>query len=111
MVYSDASHANICEGTGSVGGSVIFLVGESNKCCPLSWKCSKLKRVCRSSAAAEGMSLSESLDEAVYLRQLLCHVLGLQKASVPIGPPSNSKFPSSLKMILSGNNPLSRLAP
>ena len=84
IVYSDASLANLSDGTGSTGASVIFLVGENNHCCPLSWTSAKLRRVCRSSAAAEGLSLSEALDDAVYLRQLLCAALGLEKDTVPV---------------------------
>ena len=79
VCFSDAAHANICDATGSTGGSVVFLMGEDNKCCPLSWKSTKLRRVCRSSAAAEGMSLSECIDEGIYFRQILCQLLGVDK--------------------------------
>merc|ERR1711895_109968 len=79
IVFSDAAHANICDGEGSTGGSIIFLVGENDRCCPIWWRTYKLRRVCRSSAAAEGLSLSECLDEAIYLQQLLCQLLGVQR--------------------------------
>ena len=84
VVYSDAAFANLCGGESSTGGTVIFLVGENQKCCPLLWKTSKIRRVCRSSAAAEGMSLSEGLDEAIYLRLLLCQLLGVAKDVIKV---------------------------
>ena len=83
VVYSDASHANICDGTGSTGGCIIFLAA-SNRCSPLMWKASKLKRVCRSSAAAEGLSLSDALDEALFIRIMLCQMLGVHNETIPI---------------------------
>lgn len=79
VVYSDAALANLNEGTGSTGGCVVFLTGENGRCCPILWKAGKLRRVCRSSAAAEGMSLSNALEEAVYLRTMLCQILGIDR--------------------------------
>ena len=84
IVYSDASHANICDGTGSTAGCVVLLAGEHENCCPLLWKGCKLQRVARSSAAAEGMSLGEAIDEAIYLRVMLCQLIGTDKNKLPV---------------------------
>ena len=84
VVYSDAAHANLGEKTSSTGGCVIFLVGQEDKCCPIFWKASKLKRVCRSSAAAEGLSLVEGIDIAIYLREIICELLKVDKDSLKI---------------------------
>ena len=61
-----------------------FLVVKENKVCPLAWRSSKIKRVCRSTAAAEGMSLSQGLEEAMYNRNLLCEVLRIPKNYVAV---------------------------
>ena len=84
FVYSDAAYANLCDGTSSTGGCIVFLVGDKGSCCPLLWKGCKLRRVCRSSAAAEGLSLSEAIDEAVYLRIMLCQLIGVEVSHVPL---------------------------
>ena len=84
IVHADAAHANICEGTGSTGGCVVFLSGENGRCCPLTWKSGKLRRVCRSSAAAEEMNLSDALEEASYLRDTLCLTMGVDKKQIPV---------------------------
>ena len=83
VVYADASHANLCEGTGSCGGHIIFLVG-NNRSCPVSWKAAKLRRVCRSTAAAEGMSLGEAVENAILNRNLLCEILHIPRSSISV---------------------------
>ena len=60
----------------------MFLVGVDNKVCPLSWRSNKIRRVCRSTASAEGMSLSQGLEEAIYNRNLLCDTLKLPKKAI-----------------------------
>ena len=84
LLFADASYANLNSGTGSCGGFVVFLVGKENRVCPLSWRSSKIKRVCRSTAAAEGMSLSQGLEEAMYNRNLLCEVLSIPKSCIAV---------------------------
>ena len=84
LLFADASYANLNAGTGSCGGFVVFLVGKDNRVCPLSWRSSKIKRVCRSTAAAEGMSLSQGLEEAIYNRNLLCEILRAPKKYIAV---------------------------
>ena len=69
--YSDASYANLPDKTNSTLGYIIWLVGDYNICCPLSWRANKIKRICRSTLAAEKMALVEGLEECQYLRALL----------------------------------------
>ena len=59
----------------------VFLMGKDGRVCPFSWKSSKIKRVCRSTAAAEGMSLSQGLEEAIYNRNLITEILRTPKKS------------------------------
>ena len=42
VLFSDASHANLCNGIGSMGGHIIFLVGLNRKCFVLSWQANKM---------------------------------------------------------------------
>ena len=84
LCFADASYANLSEGTGSSAGYIIFLVGKENRSCPLTWKSNKIKRVCRSTAAAEGMSLSQALEEAMFNRNLLCEVLGIPSKNIQV---------------------------
>ena len=71
ILYSDASYANLPDKTSSTLGYIIWLVGDNNRCCPLSWRANKIKRICRSTLTAETMALVEGLEECLYLRALL----------------------------------------
>ena len=44
VVFTDAAHANICDGTGSVAAHLVFLQDEIGHSCPLSWQANKIKR-------------------------------------------------------------------
>ena len=85
-LFSDASYANLSDGASSAGGFIIFLHGEKRMSCPLAWKANKIRRVVRSTLAAETLSLVDALDTAVYLGHLLSEVLfnGSKKNVVPI---------------------------
>ncbi len=71
LVFSDASHANMCDGVSSMGGHIIFLLGMYNTAAAVAWSCAKIKRVVKSTLAAEMLSLSDALDHAIYLRQVI----------------------------------------
>ena len=76
-VFSDAALANLCDGFSSMGAHLVLLVGPDGLCCPLAWHAGKIKRVVRSTIAAEAMSLQEGADEAVYVRGVILELLGL----------------------------------
>ena len=69
VVYSDASLGNLPDG-GSQGGYLILLVGKSGKFSPIWWNSKKLRRVVRSSLAAETLSMSEAIDMSVFIATL-----------------------------------------
>ena len=69
VVYCDTSLGNLPDG-GSQGGHLIFLVGRNGKCNLVSWQSKRLKRVARSSIAAETLSATDAIDAAVFL--LIC---------------------------------------
>ena len=85
MVFSDASFGNVKNG-GSQGGFIIFLSDETNSVTPLSWSSKRLKRVVRSTMAAETLALLQAVDGAIYLRQFISEVLfnELSAKSIPI---------------------------
>ena len=75
LVYSDASHANLPDESSSTTGYIIFLKGYNEKCCPLSWSSCKIKRVVKSTTAAECLALVEALEDALYLGALILETL------------------------------------
>ncbi len=77
VLYTDASFANL-DNSGSCAGSVIFLVDNDGKSCALSWHSGKIKRVVKSTLAAECMALSDGLDEAIYLQKIIKFCLGVE---------------------------------
>ena len=71
IVFSDSSYANLPDGVSSSFAYVVLLVGSNGNCCLVSWKANKVKRVCRSTLAAETIALVEGIEECLYLRMLL----------------------------------------
>ena len=66
LALSDASLGNINNRTGSTGAHIIWLIDGTGKCCPLAWQANKIKRVVRSTIAAEALSLQEGLKTSYY---------------------------------------------
>ena len=73
VTYSDAAHANLPDGASSTAGYITFLAAHSSV---ISWRSSKIKRIVRSSTAAESLALSDALDDALYLREVFAELLG-----------------------------------
>ena len=70
-VYTDASHANLPDGMSSTYGLVVFLADCRGQMCPLSWRAGKIRRVVKSSLAAETHALLEGVEEAIYIWKML----------------------------------------
>ena len=70
-MFSDAAHANLSDRVGSVGAHIAMTRGENGKCCFASWSVGKIKRVVRSSLAAEALSLQEAIVDGMYVRHIL----------------------------------------
>ena len=83
VVFTDASLCNINDGTGSIGGHIVWLVDCHGKCCPLSWHANKIKRVVRSIIAAETLSL-QGLESSFYYRKMLENIIGIPHKTIPI---------------------------
>lgn len=74
VVFTDAAFANLSDG-GSQGAHLVFLVGKNGKCNLLSWKSKRIRRVVRSTLAAETLAMSDGLDTAFFLATLWNEVL------------------------------------
>ncbi len=81
-VFSDASYGNLSDGVSSAGGFVVFLIGSDNMCCPIAWKANKIRRVVRSTLAAEAMAMVEGLESVCYLGHLVSELLFASKKNV-----------------------------
>lgn len=72
-VYSDASFANLSDG-GSQGGHIVFLT-DGIRSCPLVWRSCKVRRVVKSTIAAETLALVDGLEAAYMLSKLCAEVI------------------------------------
>ena len=63
------------DGYSSAAGFIIFLVGEDGESCPLAWEAKKIRRVVKSTLAAETLAASHSVDMCYYLGSVLSEVL------------------------------------
>nr|XP_039264060.1 uncharacterized protein LOC120339893 [Styela clava] len=73
VCYTDASFASLNDG-GSQSGSLVFLVGESGYCNLLSWESKRIRRVVKSSLAAETLALSNGIDTAAFVASLFAEI-------------------------------------
>ena len=73
--YGDASLGNLESGK-SAEGFVVFVVDKnSGKSCPIMWKTKTIKRVVRSTLAAETTAAVDGLDNAFFISKLLFEML------------------------------------
>ena len=75
IIFTDASHANLADGAGSMGAHAVFLVDEHGNCCTLAWHAGKIKRVVRSTIAVEALSLCEGIEDGIFLKHMLLEML------------------------------------
>jgi len=75
VVHSDASYANLSDG-GSQGGYVICLSNsETSKLSPIAWQSKRIKRVVKSTLAAEMLALVEAAEAGYWLQSILNELL------------------------------------
>ena len=53
-------------------------------CSPLNWQSKCIRRIVRSSLAAETLALSDALDDAIYLRKLFSEIMFNDNYDIPI---------------------------
>lgn len=84
IVYTDASFGNLNDGVDSMGGHIVFISDKNNFCAPLDWVSCKIKRVVRSTIAAETLALCDGLDNAIFTRSLLAEMIGCDESEIGI---------------------------
>ena len=89
-VYTDASYANLPDG-GSQGGQIVFLTS-GNVSCPIAWKSTKVKRVVKSTLAAETLAFVEGCDVAFLMAKLIAEIVNNDRNStLPITCKTDNK--------------------
>ena len=61
----------MCDGVSSLGGHIILLLGMNNTAAAIAWSCAKIRRVVKSTLAAEMLSYADALDRAIYPQQVI----------------------------------------
>ena len=62
----------------------MFLANLEGHVCPLVWKSNKMKRVNKSTLAAEALALQETIDHGLYLRALIRDKLQQDSLALPV---------------------------
>ena len=81
--YSDASFGNLKDG-GSQGGYVIFISDTDGNRCPVSWQSKRVRRVVKSTLAAETLAALDAAQAGVYISTLLAEVLNMTSTTFPV---------------------------
>ena len=84
VVFSDASHANLPNGVSSAGGFIIFLADNKGNVWLLYWESRKIRRVVKSTLAAETLAAANAIDNAYYLGEILSEILFKYEKDIPI---------------------------
>lgn len=72
LCFTDAALGNLNNGIDSTGGHIIILANKiSGRCAALDWQSNKIKRVVKSTLAAEALSLLDGLENSVFMKDLL----------------------------------------
>ena len=89
VCFCDASFRNL-KGESSQGAHVIFLKGKRNFS-PVTWQSKKIRRIVKSTLAAEALALDDAADSCFYLKTLLQEVTGSSKECFPITLKTDSR--------------------
>ena len=83
QVYTDASYGNLKD-SGSQGGHIIFLT-DGKRSCPISWSSRKVRRLVKSTLAAETLALVDGCESAYMIGKLIAETIyGNQDLNLPI---------------------------
>ena len=82
-VYTDAALGNLNHGI-STGANIISVTNSKKRFAAIDWECGKIKRVVRSTLAAEALSLIDGIENAFLIRNILEEVLNLPTGTIPI---------------------------
>ena len=88
--FSDASYNNLHDG-GSQGGHIVFLCDDKGNSAPIIWNSSRIKRVVRSTLAAETLECSDACDSASFMSLMLGEFLRPHQRNIKIEVYTDSK--------------------
>jgi transposase InsO family protein len=74
--YSDASFGNL-ENGGSQGGYLLFITDQHGNKCPVTWQSRRVRRVVKSTLAAETLALLDAAEAGVYIATLLAEAINV----------------------------------
>ena len=69
VAFTDSSFNNLDDG-GSQGGQIVFLKDKFNRSCPISWRSTRVRRVARSTLAAESLAFADGMDTASFVAKI-----------------------------------------
>ena len=93
-VFADASWNNLIDG-GSQGGQIVFICDENNTISPILWSSNRVRRVARSTIAAESLSVLDGCDSAKFIGKLLEEILKKKRVPIIVYTDSNDLFSTS----------------
>ena len=76
IAFGDSSLANLRD-KGSQGGHIVLLVDANGAYSIAAWRSKRIKRVVRSTLAAECCAVNDAVDSAVYIRHLLREITNI----------------------------------
>ncbi|CAG2255347.1 unnamed protein product [Mytilus edulis] len=74
VVFSDSSLGNLSDG-GTQGGHFIVLVGENGLFSPITWQSKRIRRVARSTLAAETLAMADAIDSGIFIASLYTELM------------------------------------
>ena len=74
--YSDASFGNL-QGGGSQGGYIVFLADNRGCKCLVSWQSRKVRRVVKSTLAAETLALLDAAESGIFVASMIGELLNI----------------------------------
>ncbi|CAG2237561.1 SLC30A1 [Mytilus edulis] len=70
----DSSLGNLSDG-GTQGGHFIVLVGENGLYSPITWQIKRIRRVARSTLAAETLAMADAIDSGIFIASLYTELM------------------------------------
>ena len=90
VIYSNASYGNLPDGS-SQGGFIIFLCDEKGACAPITWSSTMIRRIVRSTLAAECLALQDAADTGILISSLFSELLNSESQPMNITCKTDSK--------------------
>ena len=83
VTFCDASFKNLAN-FGSQGGFISFLVDNSGNYCAIAWQSHKIRRIVKSTIAAESLAALDAAEMTVFLASVLKNIFGCVKVDCHI---------------------------